>query len=63
MPTVKCAWCGREQEVEREGELPEGWISVKYDVNKYTPEVEEAVVCSRDCEVRLARKFAAGGLR
>ncbi len=62
MATIKCEYCG--QEIEQVDEtLPEGWIKVDYDVNKYTPEIDQAVVCSTDCEVRLATKFAAGGLR
>lgn len=57
-----CAWCGKEV-ASRSEEPPEGWRQVEYDVNKYTPEVETAHVCSVDCEVRLAEKYAAGGGR
>ena len=57
-----CDWCGKTAETDREG-LPDGWHAVDYDTNKYTDAIDEAVVCSVECEVRLADKFAAGGMR
>ena len=58
----KCEWCGKKVEAKEKG-LPAGWRILAYDSNKYTEEFDEAVVCSEDCEVRLARKHGAGGLR
>jgi len=57
-----CDWCGKT--VDWNGDsLPPEWRAIDYDTNKYTEEIEDAVVCSVECEVRLAEKFAAGGLR
>lgn len=57
-----CDWCGKTIEWEEPG-LPPGWKSIEYDTNKYTEEVDPAEVCSDECEMRLAEKFAAGGSR
>ncbi len=59
--THECAWCGKKVEWGKK-KIPPGWRSLKYDANKYTEEFDKAVVCSRECEVRLARKYGAGGL-
>jgi len=55
-----CDWCGSSVEWDRPG-LPPGWAELKYDTNKYTPKVEPALVCCKECERRLAQSFAAGG--
>ena len=57
-----CDWCGKTAKVDGD-DLPTGWRTIDYDTNKYTEEIDEAVVCSVECEVRLAEKFAAGGMR
>ncbi len=57
-----CDWCGKTIEWTEDGPPP-GWHSVEYDSNKYTEEIDPAEVCSQECEMRLAEKYAAGGLR
>ena len=58
----KCDWCRKEIDWKKQG-LPPGWRILEYDSNKYTEEFDEAIVCCLDCEVRLARKYGAGGFR
>jgi len=57
-----CDWCGKKIDRKKQG-LPPGWRMLEYDSNKYTIEFDRASVCSLDCEVRLARKYGAGGFR
>jgi len=57
-----CDWCTKKIDWIKKG-LPPGWRMLEYDSNKYTEEFDRAFVCSLDCEVRLARKYGAGGLR
>lgn len=58
----ECDWCGKKVDWEKQ-DLPPGWRVLEYDANKYTEEFDRAVVCSLDCEVRLARRYGAGSLR
>ena len=60
--TYECDWCKKKIDWEEQG-IPPGWKALEYDANKYTEEFDRAIVCSLDCEVRLARKYGAGGLR
>jgi hypothetical protein len=60
--TLECGWCKKRVEWKERG-LPPRWRALEYDANKYTEEFDRAVVCSDDCERRLAREFGAGGLR
>jgi len=57
-----CECCGKTVETP-DDQLPPDWRRLDYDVDKYTPEVETAVVCSPECEMRLAAKSAAGGFK
>ena len=58
--TLICDWCGKEVVWAQAG-LPPDWAKLDYDTNKYTPKIDPALVCSRECERRLAQSFAAGG--